>query len=467
MSNSADLFSPPAGGPPLSVSSLNRLARQRLEQGFPALSVVGEISNLARPASGHLYFTLKDESAQVRCTMWRSRAQTLPFRLENGMQVEARASVTLYEARGDFQLTVENLRHAGTGNLFEAFLQLKKRLEAEGLFDSTAKRSLPRYPRRIGVITSPAAAAWQDVLAAFARRAPGVEIVLYPSAVQGDSAGQQLADTVATASARAARDGIELLLLVRGGGSLEDLWAFNNEALARAIRACSVPLISGVGHETDFTIADFAADERGTTPTMAAELASAGYHAAGTELEALSRALRRRMQAQLDDAAQRLDRAALRLTHPRERLARADEHSRRLAAQLAQALERRLERERTRCEALQLRLRARRPRLDEARMRLQHAGQRLHGLAHELSPARQERLNALAAQLQALSPSATLARGFSITRDADGKIVRSAELAPPGSALFIELAQGRIEAEVRSTSPATNDAGLSPDAHPN
>ncbi|MDX5446594.1 MAG: exodeoxyribonuclease VII large subunit [Zoogloeaceae bacterium] len=447
---------------PLTVAALNRLARNVLERGFPLLRVLGEVSNLARPASGHLYFTLKDEDAQVRCTMWRNRAQALPFRLDNGMRVEARASVTLYEPRGDFQLAVDGLRADGTGSLFETFLKLKQKLEAEGLFDASLKRTLPRYPRRIGVVTSPAAAAWQDVLAAFARRAPGIELVLYPAPVQGDSAPVQLAQSIDTASHRAADDGIAALLLVRGGGSLEDLWAFNDEALARAIRRCVVPVVSGIGHETDFTIADFASDLRATTPTMAAELASAGYHAAGNELDSLERTLTRQVAVRLDTAAQRLDRAEQRLVHPRERLARSGEHAGRLAQALTQALQRRIEREHARAGSLEVRLRAARPRLSEAVALRRQLAERLHAAAARITPPRHERLVWLASQLESLSPVATLARGFSITRDAQGQIVRSAAAVAPGEALSIELARGRIAArvlDVEDADPA--GAGLS------
>jgi exodeoxyribonuclease VII large subunit len=448
----------PASDAPLSVGALNRLARGVLERGFPLLRVVGEVSNLARPASGHLYFTLKDEDAQVRCTMWRNRAQTLPFRLNNGMRVEARASVTLYEPRGDFQLAIDGLRADGTGNLFEAFLKLKQKLESEGLFNASLKRVLPRYPRRIGVVTSPAAAAWQDVLAAFARRAPGIELVLYPASVQGDSAPAQLAQSLDTASRRAADDGIEALLLVRGGGSLEDLWAFNDETVARAIRRCAVPVVSGIGHETDFTIADFAADLRATTPTMA----SAGYHAAGNELDSIERTLARQVAVRLDTAAQRLDRAEQRLVHPRAQLARSGEHAARLAQGLTLALQRRLEREHARADSLEVRLRAARPRLTEAVAQHRRLAERLHAAAARLAPPRHERLASLAAQLESLSPVATLARGFSITRDSRGQIVRSAAAVTPGEALSIELARGRIAARVLDNGdPGPPGPGLS------
>lgn len=449
----------PLGGPEdmngasraISVSALNRVARETLEARFPLLWVSGEISNLTRAPSGHLYFTLKDAQAQVRCTMWRNRAQLLPFRPENGMRVDARSLVTLYEARGDFQLSVEALRQTGQGNLFEAFLRLKEKLAAEGLFDPAAKRELPPYPRRIGVVTSPAAAAWKDVLATLQRRSPHLEVVLYPSPVQGADAGAKLADAVRTADARAAEHGIDLLLLVRGGGSIEDLWAFNDEALARAMRACTVPVVSGVGHETDFTIADFAADVRAATPTGAAELASAGYHAARARVGEIERSLSAGMERRLHGLAQRLDRAALRLVHPRERLGLARERSERLATRLGAAMTRRLERLEGARRILELRLVARKPDLRREMERCVRAAQRLGTAGEQLVQRRAERLAALATHLQHLAPQAVLARGYSITRDAEGRILRAADETRAGEEVSVELAIGRLRAIVNST----------------
>ena len=286
-------------GEVVSVSWLNRAAREALEGSFPLMWIAGEVSTLTRAASGHVYFTLKDEDAQVRCTMWRNRAQLLPFRLEHGMRVEVRALVTLFEPRGDYQLSVEAVRQAGIGNLYEAFLRLKARLEAEGLFDPAIKRPLPRFPRGIAVVTSPQAAAWRDVTAAFARRAPHLPLTLYPTPVQGDGAPARIAAAIATASRRAIADGNDVLLLVRGGGSLEDLAAFNDEAVARAIRSCRLPVVVGVGHETDVSIADFAADLRAATPTAATELASAGFADLHERLQALAARLARGMHRRL------------------------------------------------------------------------------------------------------------------------------------------------------------------------
>lgn len=436
----------------LSVSALNRIARTVLEKNIPLLRVGGEISNLARASSGHLYFTLKDDQAQVRCTMWRNRAQLLAFRPENGMQVELRAQVTLYEVRGDFQLSVESLRRAGTGNLFEAFVRLREKLAAEGLFDPAMKRALPRFPRRIGVITSPAAAALHDVLAALRRRAPHLGIVLYPAPVQGDGAAAALAASVQLASDRAPVDGIDLVLLVRGGGSLEDLWAFNDEALARTIRRCNVPVVTGIGHETDVSIADFAADVRAATPTGAAELASAGFHEAAGRLVTLSRALAGSFQARIHMLGQRLDRAALRFRHPGEQLLRSGEHIGRLQRRLEDAIRLRLERTTTDTALLAMRLGAARPDLRDASDRCARLAREFERASLQYFAGRRQRLEALSQHLEHLGPQAVLNRGYSITRNAEGEILRCASGVKPGTTIAIELARGALEASVTRTS---------------
>lgn len=434
--------------PVLSVSALNRLARETLESALPALWVGGEISNLTRAASGHLYFTLKDATAQVRCTMWRNRAQLLPFRPENGMRVDARALVTLYEARGDYQLNVEALRAAGIGSLFEAYSRLKEKLAAEGLFDAAQRRPLPPYPRGIGIVTSPAAAALRDVLATLRRRAPHLPVVLYPAPVQGADAAGRLAAAVCQAGARAAEDRIDLLLLVRGGGSLEDLWAFNDETLARTIRACPLPVISGVGHETDFTIADFAADLRAATPTGAAELASAGFDAARHELARLEPRLRRALHHRIEACAQRMDRAALRLVHPRARLQRAGDELQMLGHRLQAAMARRLERAQQQQSRLELRLYNRRPDLAHARERLHTVAGRLARATTLRLQAEGERLARLGSHLQHLAPQAVLARGYAIARSADGRILRNPAEIAIGEHVSVQLAEGTLHTRV-------------------
>lgn len=435
----------------LSVAMLNRLARTCLEQQLSQVRVAGEISNLTRAASGHIYFTLKDEQAQVRCTMWRNRVQALTFRPENGMQIEVYAAVTLYEVRGDYQLSVDALKQAGSGNLFEAFLRLKERLTAQGLFDPAHKRTLPRYPRRIGVVTSPNAAAFHDVVATLRRRAPHLEVILYPSPVQGESAAASLVIALNTASARAHQDQLDLVLLVRGGGSLEDLWSFNDEALAHTIRTCAVPVVSGVGHETDFTIADFAADVRAATPTGAAELASAGYYEAVERLGQLERHMSAAMQSRFATLAQRIDRASLKLLHPTERLKLSHDTTTRLEQRLSKALEQRLERATSTINMLELRLKARRPDLSREAERCTRLGTALHRMGIQLTRERSDQLAALAAHLEHLDPHAVLTRGYSITRSADGTVLRAAHETTLGATVSVQLAQGRLQTTVTAT----------------
>ncbi|MEX0952072.1 MAG: exodeoxyribonuclease VII large subunit, partial [Gammaproteobacteria bacterium] len=312
-------FSPPDPGQRriFSVAELNRTARALLEGEFPSIWVEGEISNLARPASGHLYFSLKDSKAQVRCALFKNRALGLKTRPENGMQVLLRAGVSLYEGRGEFQLIVEYLEPAGAGALQRAFEELKRKLEAEGLFDPAHKQTLPAFPKRIGVITSPSGAAIRDVLNVLKRRYPGVEVIIYPAPVQGADAPAKLKRMLDVAIAR---NEVDVLLLTRGGGSLEDLWAFNDEPLARAIHACPLPIVSAVGHEIDFTIADFVADQRAATPSAAAELLSPDQTQLLRQLARYESLLDRQMQQQLRSRKDRINSLQKRLPHPQRTL---------------------------------------------------------------------------------------------------------------------------------------------------
>ncbi|MBW8904705.1 MAG: exodeoxyribonuclease VII large subunit [Betaproteobacteria bacterium] len=389
--------------PVVTVSELLRSVRDTLERRFPLLWVRGELSNLNHAASGHCYFTLKDRAAQVDCVMYRSRAQAFDASLREGMQVEAQVLISLYEPRGRFQLTVENLRPAGLGPLYERFLRLKEKLEREGVFEAAAKRPLPPYPRTIGVITSRAAAALRDVLTTLARRNPAVRIIVYPAPVQGEGAAGRIAAMLAVASARAECD---VLLLVRGGGSIEDLWSFNEERVARAIRACAIPVIVGVGHETDFTIADFAADRRAPTPTAAAELATASRAELAAGLAQYLRSLTREMRRRLQYAAQALDGCTKRLVHPAERLRRSGERLTQLRTRLAFAL-----------------------------------GHRVHRCSSHL-----ERLQA---SLASLDPQAVLARGYSITRNSAGEVLRDASQARDGERILSTLGRGALQSEVK------------------
>lgn len=429
---------------PLSVSELNECVRRLLESQIPLLWVSGEISNMTRASSGHLYFTLKDAGAQVRCTLWRNKAQLLGFRPENGQKVEARALVTLYEARGDYQLSIEGLRLAGQGSLFEQFLTIKATLEAEGLFRPEQKRPLPAFVRRIAVITSRQAAALQDVLSTLARRAPHVAITLYPCAVQGIDAAAQLAQAVAAAG----QSTHDLIILCRGGGSLEDLWAFNDPDLARAIRASHIPVISGVGHETDFTIADFAADLRAPTPTSAAEQACPDRAALLEKLRQLQQAMVRSQIQRLRQWAQQLDHLASRLPSPLHQLALRRQRLQGLAQELQQTQARQLERQQTHLQHLAYRLTRCQPDLaiqretcDLLALRLTHAwrARQQHWTSH-LEQARQG--------LRQLDPHAVLARGYAMVFTADGRAARDAGELRPADMLQVVLARGQARVQV-------------------
>ena len=386
----------------LSVSQLLRSARDLLERRFPLQWIAGEISNLRPAASGHLYFTLKDETAQVDCVMFKSRAAALDWEPADGLRVEARALVTLYEPRGRFQLNVEGMRRAGLGALYERFLKLKDKLAREGLFDPGAKRPVPAHPRQIGVITSLAAAALRDVLTTLRRRNPSIPVVIYPAPVQGEGAAAKLAQALASTNVRAECD---VVLLVRGGGSIEDLWQFNEEVLARAIRASAIPVVSGVGHETDFTIADFAADERAPTPTAAAELVSPSLEALRERIAETALRLSRQTARALETAMQTVYALARRLVHPAERLLGLRQNLSHLAKRLSSATARLLE-----------------------------------GFTAQVKVAHKS--------LVSLDPNAVLGRGFSITRDAGGALLRDASKVSEGERITTTLAKGSIESEI-------------------
>jgi exodeoxyribonuclease VII large subunit len=435
------------GAPVLSVSGFLLQIRRVIEAAIPLGWVSGEVSNLVRAGSGHLYFTLKDERAQVRCTMWRNRAQLLPFQLCEGMHVEVRAQATLYEVRGDLQLTVDGIRRAGQGNLYEAFLRLKARLEGEGLFDSARKRALPDLPRGLGIVTSPAAAALRDILATLARRAPGLAITLYPTQVQGEGVGEQVAAAIRVAGERAAADGVDLLIVSRGGGSIEDLWAFNHEAVVRAIAASPIPVISGVGHETDTTLADFAADLRAATPTAAAEVASAGWFAQREGLALRAGALQRAWLHYFRQATQHIDEMQRRLSHPRVRLARSAEKLENLQQRMRRAVQSKLQVKQGNVAALTALLAAHAPRLEPLRARLAVCEQSLVRNMGWRQNLLQSRLDGLGARLAGLNPEAVLSRGYAIVRGADGRIVRDAQAVVEDESLDIQLAHSRLKAK--------------------
>jgi exodeoxyribonuclease VII large subunit len=431
--------------PILSVSDLNRMARLALERGLPQVWVAGEISNLTRATSGHWYFTLKDSQAAVRCAMFRNRNQFMDWVPENGMRVELRAQPTLYEPRGEFQLSVEVMRRAGLGALYEAYARLKERLEREGLFDPARKRPLPAYPTRIGIVTSPQAAALRDVLTTLARRWPLARVIIYPTAVQGEGAAGAIAAALSTAGERAE---CQVLLLVRGGGSIEDLWSFNEETVARAIAACPIPVVCGVGHETDFTIADFVADRRAPTPTGAAQLATPDAAELLQHLRHLARRLTLDQRRRLDTLAQRLDGLAQRLRHPAEQLANRRRHLLQLARRLTLAQTGRLTLARQALAHLQARLRRALPRPDRLQARLQELAGRLTRAIATGQQQRRARLAALATHLDHLNPAAVLERGYSIVRRADGSIVRDSRQLRVNEAVELTLARGMAEARI-------------------
>lgn len=432
----------------LTVAQLNQAVGQLLERSIPALWVRGEISNFTQAASGHWYFTLKDSRASVRAVMFRSRASAVGFVPRAGDQVEIRARVSLYEPRGDYQLQADAMRRAGLGNLYEAFLRLKEQLASEGLFDPARKREPVRLPRAIGVITSLHAAALRDVLSALARRAPQVPVIIYPAPVQGADAASKLAAQLRLANERAE---VDTLLLVRGGGSIEDLWSFNDEDLARQVAVSEIPVISGVGHETDFTIVDFVSDLRAPTPTAAAELACAPRaELLGRVMQTLQTMVRGQ-QRRLERAAQRLDRATAQLVSPAQRLQHQRERLNSLQYRLASAWSAPQGRRTARVNLLAQRLSHRVPDTGRAAERLAGAVRRLGQAQARLLVERRNRLAAASAQLRALDPGNTLARGYAIARDEQGRIVRNAAALSAGQPLDLSFAQGGAQVQVQST----------------
>jgi len=432
-----------------SVSRLNREARFALEQGFPALWIEGEISNLARPASGHMYFSLKDDKAQVRCAMFRPQQRSMRFRPENGEKVLVRARVGLYEVRGEFQLKAEHMEPAGEGELQRAFEALKQKLAGEGLFDEAIKRPLPAMPRTIGVITSPTGAAIRDILTTLRRRFPLARVIIYPVPVQGEGAGARIADSLALAGRRAESD---VLILARGGGSLEDLWSFNEEVVARAIRACPIPVVCGVGHEVDFTIADFAADYRAPTPTAAAEAVAPDSGEWLSQLQQRQQRLARAMQLRLRRAIEGhrdLDRR-LHLRHPGQQLQQQNQRLDELALRASRVIQETVSRSEQRLGHLRARLHAASPalRLGRAAEQLDNLDRRLQRALSEQLRRRRDRLAATVRALNTVSPLATLERGYAIVERPEGGIIRDASELMAGDEIRARLGSGRISAHV-------------------
>jgi exodeoxyribonuclease VII large subunit len=441
------------------VSRLNTEARAVLEGALPLLWIQGEISNLAEPRSGHCYFTLKDPGAQVRCAMFRQRRQYLSFRPANGQQVLLRARLTLYEQRGDFQLKVEHMEPAGEGALRLELERRKRRLAALGLFDEARKRPLPALPRQIGLITSASGAAVHDLLTVLGRRLALVPVLIYPVPVQGERAAEAIIEALALANRRADCD---LLILARGGGSLEDLMAFNDEQLAHAIRASDIPVLTGIGHEVDFSIADLAADRRAATPSAAAELAVPSVDTFGQRLASAQRGLASALAARLRSAGIRLEKAirALRLLHPRARLAQLAQTMDLFELQLTRGVRRRTSAEVARLQRARSALAGASPRrgLIEQRRRLTALAQRLGAQGQAIPRKSQQRLAGAAGRLEVLNPLAVLRRGFAIvTRERDGRLVRAATDAVAGDALRLRLAEAELRVRVEPAAPREGD----------
>jgi len=447
-------------GDVLSVSQLNRLARQLLEDCFPMIWVEGEISNLSRPSSGHWYFTLKDGGAQVRCAMFRNRNFKLKFQPTEGSKVLVKGTLSLYEARGDYQLIAEDMQPAGQGLLSAQFEQLKQKLQAEGLFDAARKKPLPAHPRHIAVITSATGAAIHDILTVLKRRSPSTHVTVIPVPVQGEQAPGAIARAIVVANtlvATGAKD-FDVILAGRGGGSLEDLWAFNDERVARAIAASGLPIVSAVGHEVDFTIADFVADARAPTPSAAAELLSTDQREFVQRINTLQQRLINRWQQIATQTRQRIQwhEKRLQAQHPgqrlRQRVLRLDE----LEMRLRQAMLRNLMDKQRHLHVLESRLQRHHPgqRLQQLQTRLAFYRKQLPALMSAQLQSRQQRLQAAVQLLNSVSPLSTLERGYAIVSDENQHVLRDANAVKIGATVRARLAHGELICTVNGTVPS-------------
>ncbi|HUE57288.1 MAG TPA: exodeoxyribonuclease VII large subunit [Candidatus Udaeobacter sp.] len=434
----------------LTVSELTARIRDLLTKNFTDILVQGEISNCREAQSGHIYFTLKDDRAQVRCVFFKQQRRGIKFRPEDGLQVTVRGSISVYEQRGEYQIYVEALDPIGLGALQLAFEQLKKRLEAEGLFDPARKKSLPILPSRIGLITSPRGAAVRDVVRILTRRFPNVHLTVFPVRVQGEGAAEEIVKALKFFNAKKMAD---VLILARGGGSMEDLWAFNEEPVARAIAVSEIPVISGVGHETDFTIADFVADVRASTPSAAAELVVETRREFDKRIADLRDTISGLIRYRLLELSRRVHELSARrgfrrpLDLLRQQRQRADEMTSRLAA----GLRARLEQSRKRFTAAHLRIASFdfRVKIAAFRLRLEKRSAELGLRIERLVHAKRERLARLALQLEERSPLRVLERGYAIATDASGNVLRSADQVQLGDSVAIQLHRGRLTTEVR------------------
>ncbi|TXH67821.1 MAG: exodeoxyribonuclease VII large subunit [Thiothrix sp.] len=438
----------------LSVSQLNADVNQLLMQGFPALWIEGEISNLSRPSSGHLYFVLKDQQAQLRCALFRPKAFSLRIKPENGSKVLAYGRIGLYEPRGEYQFIVERMEAAGEGELQRRFEELKQRLAAAGLFAAERKKALPSYPACIGIITSPTGAAVQDILNVLQRRCPHIPILIYPVAVQGDAAAPQIVRALQQANRERLCD---VLILARGGGSLEDLWAFNEASVAEALSASQLPVITGIGHEIDFTIADFVADVRAPTPSAAAELVSPDSASLLARVNALHLHLQRAIQQTVSAHTQHLKQLEQRLQrqHPLQDLQQKAQRLDELELRLQRALERKLERLQLRLQILEQRLHWQNPapQIQQWQLQLRHSYQQLLRAMEQTLDKHQQALGLQAARLQAYSPLATLERGYALVLNSEGQVIKSVHKVKNQARVTIRLQDGDLNCQVLATKP--------------
>ena len=437
----SELFTPSS----ISVSELNALAKALLEDHLAGLWIAGEVSNLTRAASGHYYFSLKDSRAQVRCAMFKGAAARLAKPLKEGDRIEVAGKISIYEARGEFQITVNEVRLKGLGQLYEAYERLKAQLQAEGAFAAERKKPLPARPQCIGIVTSLAAAALRDVVTTLKRRAPEIPVIVYPTTVQGAGSEFQIAQTIKTASQRAECD---VLIVCRGGGSIEDLWAFNEEPVVRAIEACAIPVVSGVGHETDFTLADFVADVRAPTPTGAAELVSPNRQESLHRLTQAKGRLKTVLEQRYFDASQKLDWLARQIRHPRQKLDEQRTYIHKLAQTLSYSMTQNVRAHTARFERQTQALQHCRPDVSVYRQDIDRFQTALSHAFRQLLARRRQSLAAQASLLEAVSPQHILERGFSVVKNTRGQVIRNADVLKQGQKLHITFADGETDVRV-------------------
>ena len=437
----SELFAPSS----ISVSELNALAKALLEDHLAGFWIAGEVSNLTRAASGHYYFSLKDSRAQVRCAMFKGAAARLAKPLKEGDHIEVAGKISIYEARGEFQITVNEVRLKGLGQLYEAYERLKAQLQAEGAFAVERKKPLPARPQCIGIVTSLAAAALRDVVTTLKRRAPEIPVIVYPTAVQGAGSEFQIAQAIKTASQRAECD---VLIVCRGGGSIEDLWAFNEEPVVRAIEACAIPVVSGVGHETDFTLADFVADVRAPTPTSAAELVSPNRQESLHRLAQAKGRLKTVLEQRYFDASQKLDWLARQIRHPRQKLGEQRTYIHKLAQTLSYSMTQNVRAHTARFERPTQALKHCRPDISVYRQDIDRFQTTLSHTFRQLLAHRRQSLTAQTALLEAVSPQQILERGFSVVKNTRGQVIRNADVLKQGQKLHITFADGETDVRV-------------------